>query len=291
MFSPISFSKLGFRTRSLVGCLGLATGLFLAAPAHAGIFGATTYTTDYYKTTTFQDTDSSQTVNDYQVTIEAILGGNNTVYDQTFDVPFTDATVQSGVLAAQAALLGQGAGAITGPTLTSNVTAMENSSTNTVVTGSHVAVSSSQNIVTHYTAPAEVTLHELAHPGDITDPLVTKLFGPILGGQDINTSMAIVDTIDRNVITTDTFLTTQVYTLTANVAATNVTPPVVQPTDGNTGNPTDPGSNDGGNNNPPANPPVIPPVNTPAVPLPAALLPASSLLGALGIKKWFRNLI
>jgi hypothetical protein len=92
----------------------------------------------------------------------------------------------------------------------------------------------------------------------------------------VNTSVPVVTTIDRNVITTNTYLVTQLYTLTADFT------PAVQ-TNGN---------GDNGGTPPPGGDqnviPVVPPV-TPAVPLPSAFWPGATLLTALGMRKWFKS--
>lgn len=278
MFRSNSASNvLGGKSKILAaaGCLGI---LAAASSAHAGVFGTSFHTTDYYETTADNDTPVTQTQDNYDVTIQAILNGSQTVYDQTFNVAFTDPTVQQGVLDAQAALLAQGATAFEGPTLSTNTTTLLSSMTTDVVTGTHIAPNYSPSglIVKSYVSPDVVTLHELAAPGDYADPLVSHVFVPIMGGVDVNTSVPIVTTIDRNVITTNTYLVTQLYTLTADFT------PAVQ-TNGN---------GDNGGTPPPGGDqnviPVVPPV-TPAVPLPSAFWPGATLLSALGMRKWFKS--
>jgi len=66
-------------------------------------------TLSYTNDPTDVNTPVSATVNDYQTTLTAILNGGATVFNETFDAPFGDPSVQSAILAADAALTSDGA--------------------------------------------------------------------------------------------------------------------------------------------------------------------------------------
>lgn len=75
---------------------------------------------------TYVNTPVNATVNQYQTTLTAILNGGSTVYDETFDAPFSDPLVQNAILDADAVLTGDGA-TVGSPFLTSTSTTLQSS--------------------------------------------------------------------------------------------------------------------------------------------------------------------
>src|ERR1019366_9137877 len=62
--------------------------------------GNTVVTISYTNSPTFVNTPVSQSVNQYQTTLTALLNGGTTVFQQTFAAPFSDSSVQNAILQA-----------------------------------------------------------------------------------------------------------------------------------------------------------------------------------------------
>ena len=134
-----------------------------------------------------------------------MLDGSTTVYDQTFNLAFSDPLVQAAVASAQAALTGAAAPAgvsFSGPTQTSSSTTLLGASTATVVT------SSTSSLIT--------TLEDTIGPGTIiigNRDLGGTVFEVLAGTTNVNINSHTRTDIFRTLTTTSTFLTTAVWTL------------------------------------------------------------------------------
>jgi hypothetical protein len=215
-----------------------------AGPVHrasaTGPNNQTVFSNDFSVVTNNHDTPVTDRKDNFSVTIEGVLNGTQTLYSQTFSVPFADATVQQAVATAESVLTSAGGTSPTGPTLTADATILQSSLTTTIETGrTAVAATAGQIIVTTTVGPATVDLLQFPiNPGTLVgsvDPaiLLTLKEVPIFGGAgdhlaggqvDVNVDQPIFLTIDRNIVTTNTFLTSQTYLITAT---TQSGPPTV----------------------------------------------------------------
>jgi len=180
-------------------------------------------TASYTEETTDDDTPSTVTQNDYQITLEGILNGSKTVFDQTFAVPFSDPSVQSAVTQADADLMSAGATLLDMPTLTVNTTALTDSKLVYTQTGS-----SSSSSTTDATIFGPATLYNV-NSGPVTSSLALyfdPVFTVIAGQEDENINTDTQLTIDRNAVTTDTDLTSQTYIIDGTSSAVGQTVPL-----------------------------------------------------------------
>jgi hypothetical protein len=83
-------------------------------------------TASYLNDPTFVNTPVTQSVDDYQTTITGLLNGGTTVYQQTFNAPFNDVSVQNAIALVNAMLTADGA-TFGSPLLTSNSTTLQSS--------------------------------------------------------------------------------------------------------------------------------------------------------------------
>src|SRR5581483_9087305 len=135
-------------------------GLSLAGPCAASTMtGNINFTESTAEIDTVQNTPVTQNIFDYSVELRAQMQGGSTVYDQTFNVAFSDPQVQNAVAAAQAILQAGGAVAFLGPNLLTNSQILLNSQMNTLETGSQItgAVSGTEE----YIGPASVLTGDL----------------------------------------------------------------------------------------------------------------------------------
>jgi len=157
------------------------------------------------------DTPVNQRVDQYSTTLIATLNGIP-VFSQTFPAQFSDNSVQTGVSVADGILTGDGA-VFGAPFLASGSTSFLGSQLSYVQTGESPSGNYSQTSSTTF-GPAAIL-----GSGDING---CTAFSPcvdyqadlflIPGGQlDINVNTNNEFAIDRNVVTTDTYLTTQTY--------------------------------------------------------------------------------
>jgi hypothetical protein len=162
-----------------------------------------------YLTASLTTTQASATAQAYSTTIQAILDGTRTVYNQTFALPYTDTTVQQAIAQADAELRNDGA-APSQPTLAQSGTT---SSTSTAVTPTGTTTSFAG-------APTTVTFgpNTIGSP-DLNDALAGDGYLIIRQGQeDINVTGIDQDASSQTVTTTTTNLLTQTYTITGNNA-------------------------------------------------------------------------
>jgi len=174
------------------------------------------------------NTPVSQTVNQYQTTLVAILNGGTTVFQQTFAAPFADPSVQNAISAADALLNSDGA-AFDTPFLTSNSTALQSSML------SYVPTSTTLDLPTLISCGIGPPLTGTCNGVTVTATgMTTVTFGPatimigpaysdefdVLAGQvDDNINADYTYTVDQNGVTTNTYLTTQSYEIDGTTSA------------------------------------------------------------------------
>lgn len=189
--------------------------------AQTGGTNSTTTTSTSRTPDTFVDTAQSVRTDTFSTRLLGILDGSTTVYDQTFNAAFGDATVQAALASAQAALGAAGAPqsvSFSGPTLTSSASVPLGSSTSTVIT----------NTTSTQTAKVELTLGpQTILIGDLGlcagldangSPIGCsggnpQPFNVLVGWDKVNINTNTATTIFRTITTTTTFLTSAVYTL------------------------------------------------------------------------------
>jgi hypothetical protein len=148
-----------------------------------------------------QDTVVSRQVNQYSTTLQATVNGQ-TVFQQTYAAAFNDPAVQAAVSAADAILTADQAtpGA---PVQTSNSTVLQSSQLSYVLTGDTGATGNYTTTAATTAGPAVLVV------GDNQ----TEVFIVLAGQVDINVNVNTEYFADRNIVTTDTYLTTQTYTI------------------------------------------------------------------------------
>ncbi|HYL77553.1 MAG TPA: hypothetical protein VEU96_25290 [Bryobacteraceae bacterium] len=195
-----------------------------------------TSSTSQAEVDTFNTTNVTQRVDTFSTEIRARIGNGPFLYDQTFNVAFSDPTVQNAITAARNVLTGAGGVTITGPTQISSNTSQINTQTNTVQTNKQttsVVVGTKM-----FVGPVTVTTGNLgictAFTFDSGAPTYANPTGCSLpgtpfpvapGGIDFDTRTLTQATVSQTVTTTNTFLTTQVYELDAGQPPATPAPP------------------------------------------------------------------
>jgi hypothetical protein len=113
-------------------------GCALLAPAvwGQGQGQTTTVTTSTAEFDKYNTTNVTQQLNTYQVELKARMQGGAYLFDQTYNVAFTDPSITTAIAQAKSALTGAGAVSFTGPTQLSSTQSRVSSLVNTVQTGS-----------------------------------------------------------------------------------------------------------------------------------------------------------
>jgi hypothetical protein len=210
------------------------------------------FTTAAAELDTINTTTVNQSVNQFSTELIAQMAGGPVLFDQTFNVAYSDPTVQAAVAQAAGVLTGAGATSITGPTETSYSQSLVNSSSVTVTNSttdniiaqvttwvgpSTVLVGNNFGVVQGYTLLPVSTGPGLieAYPPVVvqgTDPISPpgnnaiiptggnpQTFTLLAGQTDINTlEFSFVD-IDQTTTNTDTYLTTTVYDMVGSVVS------------------------------------------------------------------------
>jgi sugar lactone lactonase YvrE len=179
----------------------------------------TVVTASFLNSPTFVNTSVSQSVNQYQTTLAAAANGV-TVFQQSFNVPFSDPSVQSAITQADAVLTSDGA-TFGSPVLSATATTVQSSV-------SYVPTSPVFDVT------ALISCVEVAASGTCSGVTITNSssntvsFGPqtvmigpglsdqfvILSGQeDINVNNNYTYTVAQNAVTTNTYLMTQTYVI------------------------------------------------------------------------------
>lgn len=205
----------------------LPFGCLLLAPAAWAQSNTTTTTTSTAEVDTVNTTNVAQQVNTFQVELKARMQGGAVVFDQTFNVAYSDLTVQAAVTQARNLLTTAGALYFTGPTQLSNTQSLVSSVTGTVQTGTQVT----QVLVGTQMFIGPVTLsvgnrgicqsYILNPPGNyatLSGCSGGQSFPVAPGGVDFDTLTTSLVTINQTATTTNTFLTSQVYELDGSAA-------------------------------------------------------------------------
>ena len=177
------------------------SGQALAGSTAANPGGTTVITNSTSSSYVAQDTPVSQQVNQYATTLKATLG-SQTVFQQTYAAAFSDPAVQAAVSAADAILAADHATAGT-PVQASSSTVLQGSQLSYVLTGDTVATGNVSVTTVDTFGPAWILVGDLQ----------SQVFNVLKGQLDINVNTNIEFFAARNVVTTDTYLTTQTYTI------------------------------------------------------------------------------
>ena len=156
-------------------------------------------------------------IDQFATTLTAVLNGSQTVFQQTFALPFTDPAVQAAIAQADAILMADKAN-FTSPLPISSSTTLQSSVLSFVQTS---APYDPALCVAPITSGTTITC-----PGVVFTDSSTTTFGPatiltgenhsqtftIIAGQlDINVNSDVAFSVTRNAVTTNTFLTTQSF--------------------------------------------------------------------------------
>jgi hypothetical protein len=156
----------------------------------------------------------TQQVNQYSTTLKAILNGSQTVFQQTYAVAFSDPAVQAAVSTADAILTGDGASP-SAPAQTSTSTVLQSS----LVSNGPIVQS------TQATGNVSVTTVDTFGPATImVGDNQSDTFTVLAGQLDINVNTNAEYYAYQNVTTTNTYLTTQTYTISGTAVAAPATP-------------------------------------------------------------------
>jgi len=168
------------------------------APGPLGSIVITNSTTSSYVA---QDTTVSQQVNQYATTLKATVNGQ-TVFQQTYAAAFSDPAVQAAVSAADAILTADRAtpGA---PVQTSSSSALQGSQSSYVLTSDTTPTGNSTQSDTVIFGPVAINVGTNQ----------SEVFLVLAGQEDVNVNTNTEYYAARNVVTTDTYLTTQTYTI------------------------------------------------------------------------------
>ena len=168
------------------------------APDPGGHEVVTNSTTSSYVA---QDTTVSQQVNQYSTTLKATIG-SQTMFEQTYAAAFNYPLVQAAVSAADAILMADRAtpGA---PVQTSSSSALQGSQSSYVRTSDTTPTGNSTQSDTVIFGPAAINVGTNQ----------SEVFLVLAGQEDINVNTNTEYYAARNVVTTDTYLTTQTYTI------------------------------------------------------------------------------
>jgi hypothetical protein len=163
----------------------------------------------------YVDTPVTQTVNNYSTTITAKVNGS-VVFSQTYSAPYSDPSVQQAITQADAVLHGDGATYGT-PQLASTSTVLQNTATVTpppvtcdqAFGGAGVATGATTQSTTVTFGPATINV------GQCQD----DIFIILSGQEDINVNTDTTFNVAQNLVTTNTYLTTQTYTISGTSSA------------------------------------------------------------------------
>ena len=213
--------ELKLRTRLAVGLsLGL---LALARTASAQIVGGDNTTSESLVT---ENVDSfsnvEQQVNEFSVQLIAQTSGGNAVFDQTFNVAYSDPTVQAAVLQAEGDLSSAGESSFNGPTLASSFDMLAGTAANTVT--NMIGIDTIFQVKT-WIGPGTILTGDLGvtsgYRYDGNNLVFMSLSGGnpqpltiVPGGEDIDTLIFAIETNNITTTITSTYLTTQTYLIT-----------------------------------------------------------------------------
>ena len=172
----------------------------------------------------YNTTNVTQQANTYKVELKARMLGGAYLYDQTFNVPYTDPSIQTAITQAKSVLTQAGALYFAGPTQLSS-TQSTSAATNTVQTGQ---ATQAYVGVLERVGPQVVAIGSLGicQTASVPPASTSTSFYPVLtgctGGEQVSLPPGVIDfhaltssfvTIAQTVTTTNTTLTSQVYEL------------------------------------------------------------------------------
>lgn len=178
--------------------------LALLLPGALAWGGATndTITTSTSSSQFIHTTNNAADVNTYRTRLTARIGNGSLLYDQTFNVQLSDATVQAAIQQARNQLTNAGAVSIAGPTQQSNLRTLTGTSQTTVEDSR--------------TATETITLEDTVGPGTIIigdrDRGGTA-FQVLVGTANLNINTHTQTDIFQTVTTTSTYQVAQTYEL------------------------------------------------------------------------------
>jgi hypothetical protein len=195
---------------------------------------------------TLGTTSVTQQVNTYQVELKARMQGGAYLFDQTYNVAFTDPTFAAHITQAKSVLTGAGAVTFSGPTQLSGTQSLVSSVTNTVQNGSQLTgtqsgsyqyVAPTTGPLTIYTgnrgicqsyafppnAPPQLTGCSLPGTPLTFGPSIISVVNTVIPAYTNFTLTVNLVTIGQIATTTNTYLISQVYEIDGYPAG--VTPP------------------------------------------------------------------
>ena len=163
--------------------------------------------------TTYSDTPVAQTTHTYSTNIEGVLNSSTVVYDQTFNLPYSDPQVQAAVAQAQAAV-SAAVGSAGSATLSASNLASQAAQTSTVQTGSTSNTSTSSTTgfgPTFFGPNTQVPLGSSETP--------RGYYYVVPGQTNVNIDSTTTTNVSRTVTTTSTDLLSQQYIVTGTTMA------------------------------------------------------------------------
>jgi uncharacterized repeat protein (TIGR01451 family) len=184
--------------------------------ASASTTTITTSTAEYDTTNT---TTVNQQVNEYSTELVAKMPDGTVLFDQTFNAAYTNPAVQAAVAQAAGALTGAGAASYIGPTNTSLLQTLVNSSSVTVPNRTNVNQSS---VTSLYVGPQTIWIGNFGVVQSYTpvpsgwngNPIPLSI---LAGGVDYNTFVLSLVDIYQTTTNTDTYLLSSVYEMMGTV--------------------------------------------------------------------------
>ena len=205
---------------------GFALYLLSASAICAQGSSNTTFTTSTSRTQTFHTTNSAAEVDSYLTRLTARIGSGPALYDQTFAVQLSDATVQTAIQQARTQLTNAGAISISGPNQQANLKTLTGTSQATVVNSTQTT----SDVGTETTVgPGTILIGDRGLCTGLTGSAPTRLptgcpssggtvFTIVGGNQNINANTNTQSDIFQTVTTTNTYQITQTYELNGTAA-------------------------------------------------------------------------
>ena len=198
----------------------LAAGI-LALTRTASSQSTTTFTTSSLEYDVLHPTTVDQQVNQYSTEVIARMPGGAALFDQTFNVAYSDPAVQLALGVAASDLTGAGATSIIGPTRTVDLVSLLSSDSVTTSTRS----TQTSNSIEFFFGPQTISVGDFGVVQSYSfDPNQTNSYPIPVGGHpqsffvapgtsNIDTRTLNLVTIDQTTTRTDTYLNRTVYEL------------------------------------------------------------------------------
>ena len=187
----------------------------------------TTTTTSTSRTQTLHTTNTNGAdVNNYLTRLTARIGSGPLLYDQTFNVQLSDATVQAAIQQARTQLTNAGAVSISGPNQQTNVKTLTGTSQSTAVNSTQTT---SDVGVETTVGPGTILIGDRGLCAGLTGTAPTRLpsgcpssggteFTVVAGTVNLNANTNTQSDIFQTVTTTSTYQTAQTYELNGTAA-------------------------------------------------------------------------